>query len=44
MEVTAQQLDSVIVARMECVMENIICNLLNSKWAFLLQHEWNVLE
>jgi len=43
-DVTAQQLDSVIAPWMECVTVNFIWKLLHSKWTFLLQVEWSVLQ
>jgi len=40
---TAQQVDSVIVAWMECVTFNIVWNLLRSRWTVVLWLEWSVL-
>jgi len=44
MEVTAQQEDSFIAGRMECVTVNIMWKALYSKWTVVLQVEWSVLQ
>ena len=40
----SQQVDSGIAAWMEYVRENIMCELLYSRWTVVLQVEWNVLQ
>jgi len=42
-EGTAQQVDSGIVAWMDCVTMNIMWKILHSRWAVLLWLEWSVL-
>jgi len=42
-EGTVQQVDSVIVAWMECVTVNIMCKVLHSMWTVVLWLEWSVL-
>ena len=43
-EVTAQQVDSRIAGRMECVTVKCIWKVLHSRWIVGLQVEWNVLQ
>jgi len=43
-EVTAQQVDSSIAGRMECVTVNIIWKVLHSTWTEVLQVEWCLLQ
>jgi len=43
-EGTAQQVDSGIVGRMECVTVNIMWKILHSKWTMLLWVEWFLLQ
>ena len=43
-EGTAQQVDCVIVCRMECVTINIMWNVLHSRWTVILWFEWSVLQ
>ena len=41
---TAQQVDSDIVAWMDCVTVNIVWKLLQSRWTVVLWLEWSVLQ